>query len=109
MAYTTNMEYIIKYPGVETRDSGVVDMCSVRELVELFYTPVDRMTAAYNRDRWIDERVKRDKLLAECDWTQAADTALSDAKKAEWTTYRQALRDIGGQADVDNITWPTAP
>lgn len=109
MAYTDNLQYIIKYPGVETGNAGVVDMCTVRELVEIFNTPADRITVAYNRDRWIDEKEKRNKLLAECDWTQAVDTALSDSKKAEWATYRQALRDIGGQADVDNITWPTAP
>ena len=36
----------------------------------------------------------RNKKLAKCDWTQAPDSPLSDTKKAEWATYRQALRDL---------------
>ena len=36
----------------------------------------------------------RNKKLAKCDWTQAPDSPLSDAKKKEWATYRQALRDL---------------
>lgn len=52
-------------------------------------------------------------LLNLCDWTQAADSPLSDAKKAEWATYRQALRDLpSNYTDSDNIgdvVWPTKP
>tara|TARA_R100001460_G_scaffold106168_1_gene153450 strand:+ start:303 stop:521 length:219 start_codon:yes stop_codon:yes gene_type:complete len=36
----------------------------------------------------------RNVKLARCDWTQAPDSPLSDTKKAEWATYRQALRDL---------------
>ena len=36
----------------------------------------------------------RNKKLAKCDWTQAPDSPLSDEKKKEWATYRQALRDL---------------
>jgi len=36
----------------------------------------------------------RNKKLADSDWTQAADSPLSDSKKAEWKTYRQTLRDL---------------
>tara|TARA_R100000231_G_C5302419_1_gene157980 strand:+ start:631 stop:849 length:219 start_codon:yes stop_codon:yes gene_type:complete len=36
----------------------------------------------------------RNKKLAKCDWTQANDSPLSDEKKKEWATYRQALRDL---------------
>jgi hypothetical protein len=38
-------------------------------------------------------RFERDKKLSESDWTQLASSPLSDAKKAEWEIYRQALRD----------------
>lgn len=38
-------------------------------------------------------RFERGKKLAESDWTQLASSPLSDAKKAEWEIYRQALRD----------------
>ena len=36
----------------------------------------------------------RNAKLAQSDWTQANDSPLSDSKKAEWKTYRQALRDL---------------
>ena len=39
-------------------------------------------------------RAVRNKKLTDSDWTQAPDSPLSDTKKAEWATYRQALRDL---------------
>ena len=58
-------------------------------------------------------REKRNALLKACDWTQAADSPLSDEKKAEWATYRQALRDLTKsytkEDSVNNIVWPTKP
>jgi hypothetical protein len=58
-------------------------------------------------------RQYRDSYLFSCDWTQFPDSPLSDAKKAEWTTYRQALRDIpetySDATSIDDITWPTQP
>lgn len=53
--------------------------------------------------------VRRDRTerLKDCDWTQIAD---STANKAVWATYRQALRDITGQAGFPwTITWPESP
>ena len=43
---------------------------------------------------WLDIIEKRNRLLAGSDWTQLPDNALTDSKKAEWATYRQALRDL---------------
>jgi hypothetical protein len=37
-------------------------------------------------------RGQRNQLLNACDWTQAVDCTIP--KKVEWTTYRQALRDL---------------
>jgi len=37
-------------------------------------------------------RGQRNQLLKDCDWTQIADCTIP--KKAEWATYRQALRDL---------------
>jgi hypothetical protein len=52
----------------------------------------------------------RDELLKSSDWTQAADSPLTDAKKAEWATYRQQLRDLpANTSDPANPTWPTPP
>ena len=60
----------------------------------------------------------RNSLLTDSDWTQVADNKLSDAKKTEWQTYRQALRDLPTtktttyQGLVENPShsdYPTAP
>ena len=63
---------------------------------------------------FINLRIARDNLLAESDWTQIPDNQLSDSKKAEWATYRQALRDVPANAKADLSTpdgfgWPTKP
>ena len=56
---------------------------------------------------------KRNALLAESDWTQFADSPLTDKKKSEWATYRQALRDLPQEypnaISNDDIIWPTKP
>jgi len=58
-------------------------------------------------------RQKRDNVLALCDWTQIPDTPLTDSKKAEWATYRQALRDLPANNSsitlLADATWPTQP
>tara|TARA_R110000824_G_scaffold214734_1_gene400959 strand:- start:47 stop:328 length:282 start_codon:yes stop_codon:yes gene_type:complete len=56
--------------------------------------------------KWAKIRIERNALLHETDWASLADSpAISDAMK----TYRQDLRDIPSQSDVDNITWPDKP
>ena len=65
-------------------------------------------------------RRHRNYRLQECDWTQGVDSPLSDSKKAEWQTYRQALRDITKThvpsvvvgttlLDINAVPWPTKP
>jgi len=58
-------------------------------------------------------RDDRKGILLDCDWTVAEDTPLSADKKAEWKTYRQALRDMTSGLDTAekarNVTWPTKP
>ena len=50
-------------------------------------------------------RAKRDELL-----TASDHMALADRITDEWTTYRQALRDVPAQAGFPtNVTWPTEP
>ena len=53
-------------------------------------------------------RDKRDRLLAETDWTQAAD--IPQATKDKWAPYRQALRDVPNQAGFPfEVVWPIKP
>lgn len=66
---------------------------------------------AYQNSKSLDDlRALRAVKLKSSDWTQAADSPLSDAKKAEWATYRQQLRDLpANTSDPANPTWPTPP
>lgn len=54
-------------------------------------------------------RGQRDRLLAACDWTQLPDAP--SAKKADWATYRQALRDFPASISDARLSveWPHDP
>jgi len=55
-------------------------------------------------------RQERDKRLAACDWTQLPNVPLPGAKKYEWETYRQTLRDLPSTTeDPTNPVWPVRP
>ena len=58
-------------------------------------------------------RTERDEKLVASDWTQASDypSPVAAAKKTEWETYRQALRDFPETADITTWppSWPTEP
>ena len=58
-------------------------------------------------------RTERTQLLVSSDWTQSADSPLTDEKKAEWATYRQALRDVPAnnldKTHLNDVVWPTQP
>ncbi len=65
----------------------------------------DDRAAATNRDI-------RNQLLTDSDWTQMADSPLTDEAKALWVTYRTSLRDLPDHADWPNLEaddWPTKP
>jgi len=75
---------------------------------------VDAQTTAYrariDADAAEAQRSTRTSLLSESDWTQMADTALSTEKKAEWVTYRKALRDLPTASGWPHThTMPTKP
>ena len=53
-------------------------------------------------------RARRDRLLADSDWTQLLDTP--QATQAAWATYRQAVRDVTKQPSFPfGIEWPVKP
>lgn len=62
------------------------------------------------REQWVWLREQRDKKLAASDWTQLPNIPLAPEKRAEWETYRQALRDLPTNTqDPTNVTWPIPP
>lgn len=67
-------------------------------------------------------RSERNQMLSECDWVMLSDNSVSDAKRAEFTSYRQQLRDIteplknsraafaqGVVQSLPPIAWPVKP
>ena len=93
--YNTTWESIIFPEGYEKppRDKFEEDL---RNLVEKKY--------------WKSIREERNKRISACDWTQLPNVPLPGAKKYEWETYRQALRDITQTTeDPINPVWPIQP
>ena len=63
--------------------------------------------ATKDAEQSVSVRTSRNDKLAQCDWTQLAD---STADKTGWATYRQALRDVTVQEGFPwNVTWPVEP
>ena len=64
------------------------------------------ITAAPEDIKAVNIRQTRDAKLATSDWRALSDNTMP----SEWTTYRQALRDVPAQAGFPNsITWPESP
>ena len=55
---------------------------------------------------WDMIRQKRTLMLSTTDWTQLADSPLSEIENNRYIEYRQKLRDITFQPDPFNIEWP---
>lgn len=98
--------------GQTFHESVTVDKSRMR------YAYYDGSTVTYTKTQseidtdtaWIELRRDRDALLLSSDFTQAPDGPLADAKKVEWATYRQALRDLpSNTTDPANPTWPSKP
>lgn len=101
MDATTEFELLVDVP--ENIEDYVVSSGS------LVLKPQSEIDAAKAQTDMRILRGERNALLTASDWTQAVDAPLTDAKKAEWRTYRQALRDITDTSDPANVTWPSQP
>lgn len=55
-------------------------------------------------------RAERNRRLAECDWTQLADSPLNVEAKSAWAFYRENLRMVPEQSGFPwDIQWPPTP
>lgn len=55
-------------------------------------------------------RAERNQRLANCDWTQIADSPLDADAKLAWQLYRETLRMVPQQAGFPwNVEWPPVP
>lgn len=109
--YTTETGDIVCTGSINSDNLELVYKTEDQTVVEGTYNPgqyrfVDGSAVVIEEDPLDYVRSHRTYLLKESDWTQTADSPLTDSKKAEWVTYRQALRDL---PTADPISWPTAP
>jgi len=59
---------------------------------------------------WAAIRTKRNNLIKATDYTQLNDSPLTVEKKAEFSTYRKALRDLPQMyANTTEVVWPKKP
>lgn len=73
-------------------------------------TPDDEQKAAMDAAQAATIRTERNKRLAECDWTQLADSPLNPEGKAAWAFYRENLRMVPNQPGFPwNVQWPPQP
>jgi hypothetical protein len=56
-------------------------------------------------NKWTAVRRERDRRLSQTDYLALSDNTVSGAMQI----YRQKLRDVPAQSDVDDITWPIKP
>jgi hypothetical protein len=94
-------------PATQTREHGPALLIDGVWTQNYIVTDLDAdVSAAKVGAQWNVIRAERNKLLADCDWTQLPDAS---ADAAAWATYRQALRDITTQANPFAIVWPESP
>jgi hypothetical protein len=96
-------KYVARDMFQDTTEDGVTTTKAEHEAA--YQARLDTATAE-------GHRTKRNKLLADSDWTQMNDSPLSNEDKTAWATYRQELRDMSDLASWPNIAdddWPVAP
>ena len=72
---------------------------------ETFIKRVDELANEYALTQI---RIKRNSLLAECDWVMMSDVVLDNIE--DWRDYRKLLRDLPANiTDYDNVEYPEKP
>ena len=85
-----------------------------REDADTLYNTWKDESWVFDSAKFMEElRRLRNIKLFQSDWTQIGDNKLSMSKQGEWSTYRQALRDVPANnsrvTDLSQVSWPTAP
>lgn len=96
--YTVNLSRT----AVKQGDQWVEEWISTPATPEEITERTDNQAAAV--------RSERNQKLANCDWTQLADSPLSAEEKAAWAFYRENLRMVPDQPGFPwNVQWPPEP
>lgn len=74
-------------------------------------SPVARLPVITADDLLSNLRTRRDRLLADSDFTQLPDSPLTEAQRIAWAGYRTALRNLPETyaADPAAVIWPAQP
>jgi hypothetical protein len=96
-------ETIVRW-DFEIQETKVVRKCIKRLLTD---EEVFQKNSTLLSKRWEEIRLKRNQLLSESDWTQLVDAPVGN--KNEWNYYRQELRDITNNPNIDTLVWPVKP
>jgi hypothetical protein len=109
VAYVDNVGGFKLHNGLEIQDHPTETVPT--NFVPDFYafTGTQWTETSFKQKFWENIRQKRDQLLTNSDWTQMPDANLTTEEKAEWTTYRQTLRDITNTTNPLNVTFPNPP
>tara|TARA_Y100001947_G_C10084951_1_gene196316 strand:+ start:79 stop:525 length:447 start_codon:yes stop_codon:yes gene_type:complete len=79
----------------------------------IYYDWKDEAWALNSTRLWEEIRKERNQRLLKCDWTQTTDSPLTDEKKANWVSYREALRAVpltnSEVTHLDQVIWPDQP
>jgi len=96
-------------------------------IIEMPPKPSEWHEFDYSLESWVDSksvsdknaeimqevRIERAGLFSSTDWTQMPDSPLTEAQRAEWAAYRQALRDVpqnnANATSLDEVQWPLKP
>lgn len=114
----TKQEYLLQLAAlrgeltdlIERNNQIRADNAAARAAVDAAYQASVEAAKLDPENQWAAIRAVRDRLLAECDWTQIPDVPLTEEQKEAWRTYRQALRDIPQMyVSIDDIVWPVPP
>lgn len=95
------------YTTVDT--NAVTGEVTIREWTQ---EEIDARKARLTPMQWDNLRAERNRLLEQSDAHVLPDrwAAYDDAKKLEWSTYRQALRDLpANTSDPFEPVWPVKP
>jgi hypothetical protein len=102
-----------KYPDLDIWNADQL----IWELIDPTIMPSEEVNALLQQrltENIIEQiRYTRHYHISDSDWTQLADSPLSEEEKAAWSTYRQELRDLTANVEdlstFEAVVWPSRP
>jgi hypothetical protein len=108
---TTVPEFVGSAPhGDYTKVPGVLEVLTPAQEEEALAQELNARVVKEHTYKAEPIRVNRNRLLGKTDMYMVLDYPISEAKREEWKTYRQQLRDVTMQSNFpDSVEWPVPP